>query len=95
MTKFFWKENRHDLPVLSKCAEVILNMPASSAPIESCFSRINHLFQDHRRSFKAKTLLSLVQQRTYANFIDTVKTVLIESQSSSESSLDTSASLFE
>lgn len=96
MTKIFWNDQRKELPVLSKCAEIILNMPASSAPIENCFSKINHLFQDHRRSLKAGTLLSLVQQRSHTEFVDIVKNILVESQqNSSESSLNNSGSLFE
>ena len=46
----FWKENEQLFPSLAKTAQVILGIPATSAMIESFFSKTGYIVRQHRRS---------------------------------------------
>ena len=74
-TAFFWTNFKARYPCLSKIANLVLQLPSSSAGIERTFSLISKQFDPHRSQIRSKTLLRLVQVQEHEKFIEILKSI--------------------
>ena len=68
--KEYWKNpnTTAKFPTLSKIAQRILNVPASSSSLERMFSSVGQNLDVQRTRLKAKTILGLVQTKKFEKF---------------------------
>ena len=79
--KEYWKNpnTTAKFPTLSKIAQRILNVPASSSSLERMFSSVGQNLDVQRTRLKAKTILGLVQTKKFEKFERILKS-LVESE---------------
>ena len=56
----FWVDNHSTMPALAKLANIVLSVPASSAPVERVFSHGGIIFRPHRRRLNDHNLSQLI-----------------------------------
>ena len=72
-TFFFWSHFKSRFPCLAKIAQLVLQLPSSSAGIERTFSLVSKQFDPHRSQIRSNTLLRLVQVQEQEKFIKILK----------------------